>query len=200
MMKVLCDIDEEKIEIKEFPIPEIIEERDVIVEITYDLLCITDIHIVKGKVPRVKKGIILGQEGLGIVNKIKKLKICDHVSINCIIFSGNYYFCKKGFIKNCAWDGWEISCRINATPAKYVWIPLAEYSLNKITNEKNENSNDKDYLFVGDALTSSYFGINLGEIKKDDIFGVIGCGPVGLCSLICGKMKGREINSFWYWR
>ena len=57
MMKVLCDIDEEKIEIKEFAIPEIIEERDVIVEITYDLLCATDIHIVKGKVPRVKKGI-----------------------------------------------------------------------------------------------------------------------------------------------
>ena len=200
MMKGLCYIDDEKIEIKEFPIPEIQEETDAIVEITYASICTSDIHIVKGKVPRAKKGIILGHEGVGIIKtigkSIKKFKPGDHVSINCITFCGNCYFCKKGFINNCAKGGWEVGCKINGTLAKYVRIPLAECSLNLMPNNDNENSNDKDYLFVGDALSSGFFGIDLGQVKKDDIVGVIGCGPVGLCTLICGKMKGAKLIAF----
>ena len=198
-MKGLCYVDDEKIEIREFPIPEIQEETDIIVEITYASICTSDIHIVKGKVPRARKGIILGHEGVGIVHKlgkaIKKFKKGDHVSINCITFCGNCYFCKKGYINNCAKGGWEVGCRINGTLAKYVRIPLAESSLNLISNE-NENINDKDYLFVGDALSSGYFGIDLGQVHKNDIVGVIGCGPVGLCTLICGKMKGAKLIAF----
>ena len=198
-MKGLCYIDDEKIEVKEFPIPEIEDDFDVIVEVTYASICTSDIHIVKGKVPRAKKGIILGHEGVGIVHKIgksiKKFRIGDHVSINCITFCGNCYFCKKGYINNCAKGGWEVGCRINGTLAKYVRIPLAEFSLNFIPTE-NDNINDKDYLFVGDALSSGFFGIYLGQVKKDDIVGVIGCGPVGLCTLICGKMKGAKLIAF----
>lgn len=55
MMKGLCYVDDEKIEIKEFPIPEIEQETDAIVSITYASICTSDIHIVKGKVPRAKK-------------------------------------------------------------------------------------------------------------------------------------------------
>lgn len=199
MMKGLCYIDDEKIEIKEFPKPVIQEETDVIVEITYASICTSDIHIVKGKVPRAKKGIILGHEGVGIIHQIgksiKKFKIGDHVSINCITFCGNCYFCKKGFINNCSKGGWEVGCRINGTLAKYVRIPLADYSLNLIPTESN-NISDKDFLFVGDALSSGYFGIDLGQVKKGDIVGVIGCGPVGLCTLICGRMKGAKLIAF----
>ena len=200
MMKGLCYVDDEKIEIKEFPIPELKEETDAIVEITYASICTSDIHIVKGKVPRAKKGIILGHEGVGIIHSIgksiTKYKPGDHVSINCITFCGNCYFCKKGYINNCSKGGWEVGCRINGTLAKYVRIPLAEYSLNLIPNTNNDKSTDKDYLFVGDALSSGYFGIDLGQVKKDDIVGVIGCGPVGLCTLICGKMKGAKLIAF----
>ena len=184
-----------KLEIKETSIPEIEKPTDAIVEITYASICTSDIHILKGKVPRAKKGVILGHEGVGIVHKIgdeiKKFKVGDHVSINCISFCGECYFCKKGFINNCKKGGWELGCRINGTLAKYVRIPFAEYSLNLIPNIK-----DKDYLFVGDALSSGYFGINLGNVQPGEIVGVIGCGPVGLCTLICGKMKGAKLIAF----
>ena len=197
-MEGLAFIDTEKIEIKSFPIPKIEEETDAIVEITYASICTSDIHIVKGKVPRANKGIILGHEGVGIVHqigkKIKNFKIGQHVSINCITFCGECYFCKKGYINNCTKGGWELGCRINGTLAKYVRVPLADYSLNLIPTENKEE--DKDYLFVGDALSSGYFGVDLGEVKKDDIVGVIGCGPVGLCTLICAKMRGAKIIAF----
>ena len=208
MMQGLCYLGEDKIQIKNFPIPEIEEDTDAIVEITHASICTSDIHIIKGKVPRAQKGIILGHEGVGKIYKIgkevKKFKIDSHVSINCITFCGNCYFCKNGYINNCTKGGWEIGCTINGTLAKYVRIPFADNSLNLIPNteiydEDNEEKpylDDKDFLFVGDALSSGYFGIDLGKVKNGDIVGVIGCGPVGLCTLICGKLKGAKLIAF----
>ncbi len=200
MMKGLCYVDNEKIEIVEIPKPIIQEDSDVIVEITYASICTSDIHIVKGKVPRAKKGIILGHEGVGIIREIgssiKNFKVGDHVSINCITFCGDCYFCKNGYINNCSKGGWEVGCRINGTLAQFVRIPLADTSLNLIPPSSSGNDSDKDYLFVGDALSSGYFGIDLGGVKQGDIVGVIGCGPVGLCTLICGKMKGAKLIAF----
>lgn len=204
MMKGLCYVDEEKIEVKDFPIPEIEQETDAIVEINYASICTSDIHIIKGKVPRAKKGIILGHEGVGKIFKIgkeiKKFKIGNHVSINCITFCNECYFCNKGYINNCEKGGWEIGCRINGTLAKYVRIPMADSSLNLIPNTEMEDEysdlDDKDFLLVGDALSSGYFGIDLGKVKNGDWVGVIGCGPVGLCSLICGKLKGAKLIAF----
>ena len=205
MMKGLCYVDDEKIEVREFPIPELEKDTDAIVEINYASICTSDIHIIKGKVPRAKKGIILGHEGVGKIHKIgkeiKKFKIGDHVSINCITFCNECYFCKKGHINNCSKGGWEVGCRINGTLAKYVRIPMADSSLNLIPNTDNDEDedidiDDKDFLLVGDALSSGYFGIDLGKVKNGDWVGVIGCGPVGLCTLICGKLKGAKLIAF----
>ena len=205
MMKGPCYVDDEKIEVREFPIPELEKDTDAIVEINYASICTSDIHIIKGKVPRAKKGIILGHEGVGKIHKIgkeiKKFKIGDHVSINCITFCNECYFCKKGHINNCSKGGWEVGCRINGTLAKYVRIPMADSSLNLIPNTDNDEDedidiDDKDFLLVGDALSSGYFGIDLGKVKNGDWVGVIGCGPVGLCTLICGKLKGAKLIAF----
>ena len=205
MMKGLSYVDDEKIEVREFPIPELEKDTDAIVEINYASICTSDIHIIKGKVPRAKKGVILGHEGVGKIHKIgkeiKKFKIGDHVSINCITFCNECYFCKKGHINNCSKGGWEVGCRINGTLAKYVRIPMADSSLNLIPNTDNDEDedidiDDKDFLLVGDALSSGYFGIDLGKVKNGDWVGVIGCGPVGLCTLICGKLKGAKLIAF----
>ena len=203
MMKGVCYVDDEKIELRDFPIPEIEQETDAIVEINYASICTSDIHIVKGKVPRAKKGIILGHEGVGKIHKIgkavKKFRLGAHVSINCITFCNECYFCKKGYINNCTKGGWEVGCRINGTLAKYVRIPMADSSLNLLPTTDNytdDDLDDKDFLFVGDALSTGYFGINLGKVKNGDWVGVIGCGPVGLCTLICGKLKGAKLIAF----
>ena len=80
-------------------IPKIQNENDVIVKITISSICTSDIHIIKGKVPRAKEGIILGHEGVGIVTEIgknrKKIKKNDHVIINCNHFMMNVTIVKK---------------------------------------------------------------------------------------------------------
>jgi len=197
-MKGLCYIDKEKLEIKTFPLPKITSPNQVIVEIKYASLCTSDIHILKDKVPRANKGIILGHEGVGIIKEIgadiKKFKIGDNVSINCITFCGDCYFCKNNYINNCIYGGWELGCRINGTLSKYVLVPYAESSLNLIP--KNFDLDLKNFLFVGDALSSGYFGVEMGNLKENNIVCVIGCGPVGLCTLLCCKMKGLKTVVF----
>ena len=61
-------------------------------------------------------------------------------------------------------------------------------ALNKLPN----NVSDKNALFVGDVLATGYFGAEMCEITKEDTVAVIGCGPVGLCSIMCARVLGAE--------
>lgn len=97
-------------------------------------------------------------------------------------------FCKRGFINNCENGGWEIGCKIDGCQAEYVRIPYADTGLTKIP----ENVSYENALFTGDILSSGYFGAELCEIRQGDTVAVIGCGPVGLCSMICAKILGAE--------
>src|SRR6188474_528646 len=49
------------------PTPTIRERGDAIVRITTSTICGTDLHILKGDVPSVTPGRILGHEGLGVI-------------------------------------------------------------------------------------------------------------------------------------
>src|SRR3954447_25695841 len=49
------------------PKPTIRERGDAVVRITRSTICGTDLHILKGDVPSVTPGRILGHEGVGII-------------------------------------------------------------------------------------------------------------------------------------
>ena len=59
--------------------PEIISSRDAIVKVTLSSICTSDLHIIKGFVPRAKDGIVLGHEFVGEVvetgSEITNLKV-----------------------------------------------------------------------------------------------------------------------------
>src|SRR5687767_6902905 len=50
--------------------PEIQAATDAIVRISTSTICGTDLHILKGDVPSVSPGRILGHEGVGIVQRV----------------------------------------------------------------------------------------------------------------------------------
>lgn len=194
-MKALVYKDTETLDFTTVPVPDITDPKDVIVRVTFASICSSDIHIIKGAVPRAKKGTVLGHEGVGVVVKVgsevNKIHIGDHVSINCITFCGECWFCKHGYINNCEKGGWEVGCRINGTLAEYVRIPFGDQSLNVIP----AGVSDKECLLVGDVLSSGFFGVDLGEVKEGDTVAVIGCGPVGLCSMMfCHLRKAKVIG------
>lgn len=171
----------------EKPVPQIQDSRDAIVKVTLSSICTSDIHITKGFVPRAVPETVLGHEFVGEIvetgSGITTLKKGDRVCANCITFCGECFFCKKGFINNCENGGWEIGCRIDGCQAEYVRVPFADTGLTKLP----DNVSYEDALFVGDILSSGYFGAELCEIQEGDTIAVIGSGPVGLCAMACAK-------------
>src|SRR3982751_2102578 len=68
---------------EEKPKPSIIEPSDALIKISKTTICGTDLHILKGDLPEVTDGRILGHEGVGIVeeigNGVSNFKKGDHV-------------------------------------------------------------------------------------------------------------------------
>lgn len=174
------------------PAPKIRDKRDAIVKVTMSSICTSDLHIIRGFVPKAVPETILGHEFVGEVvdvgSDIKNLKKGDRVSANCETFCGQCYFCKRGFINNCLYGGWEIGCTIDGCQAEYVRVPFADTGLTKLP----DNISYENALFVGDILSSGYWGAELCEIQKGDTVAVIGAGPVGLCSMMSAKLLGAE--------
>ena len=181
---------DKRISLTERKIPKIENSRDTIVRVTMSSICTSDLHIKHGLVPRAKNNIVLGHEFVGEVvdigSDIKKIKKGDRVSANCITFCGECFFCKRGYINNCKYGGWELGCRIDGCQAEYVRVPFADTGLTKIP----DNISYENALFVGDILSSGYFGAEMCEIRNGDIIAVIGAGPVGLCAMMCAKLMG----------
>lgn len=173
---------------KEMPKPQ--NDRDAIVKVTLSSICTSDLHIMRGAVPRAVPETVLGHEFVGEVvevgSAVKNLKKGDRVAANCETFCGECFFCRHGFINNCEKGGWELGCRIDGCQAEFVRVPFADTGLTKIP----ENVSYESALFVGDILSSGYFGAEMCEIKKGDTIVVIGAGPVGLCAMMCAKYLG----------
>ena len=189
-MKALICHKNGSIELVEKEIPKIQNDRDAIVKVTLSSICTSDLHIMRGAVPRAVPETVLGHEFVGEVvevgSAVKNLKKGDRVAANCETFCGECFFCRHGFINNCEKGGWELGCRIDGCQAEFVRVPFADTGLTKIP----ENVSYESALFVGDILSSGYFGAEMCEIKKGDTIAVIGAGPVGLCAMMCAKYLG----------
>ena len=85
---------------EEKPRPTIMDASDVIVRVTTSTICGTDLHIMKGDVPTVTAGRILGHEGIGIIDDVGPIvstfRKGDRVLISCISACGICDFCRKG--------------------------------------------------------------------------------------------------------
>lgn len=183
-----------KLELIEKEKPEILNPKDAIVRITKSSICTSDLHIKHGLIPRANKGITLGHEMVGIVekvgNEVKKVKPNDRVIVNVETFCGECFFCKNGFVNNCSDKdgGWALGCRIDGGQCEYVRVPFADCGLNKIP----ENVTDDEALFVGDILATGFWAMRISEIKKEDTVLIIGAGPTGICTLLCVMLKNPQ--------
>src|ERR1700730_8007507 len=88
--------------LEEKPMPVIAAATDAIVRITRTTICGTDLHILKGDVPDVTTGTILGHEGVGVVEHVggavSTFKPGDAVLISCITSCGKCGVSRKGHV------------------------------------------------------------------------------------------------------
>lgn len=177
--------------------PVITDPKDAIVRITLASICTSDLHIRHGFVPRAVKGITVGHEAVGVVEKVgaevSNVKPGDRVAINVETFCGECFFCKRGYVNNCTDKngGWALGCRIDGLQAEYAKVPFANTGLTKIP----DNVSDEEALFVGDILATGYWAADISGIEKGDAALIIGAGPTGICTLLSVALKepGRII-------
>jgi alcohol dehydrogenase len=187
-MKALVYLGPGKIEWKTVPAPEILQPTDALVKITRTTICGTDLHILKGDVPDVSNGRILGHEGVGIVEEVgsavRGFKRSDHVLISCITSCGKCDYCKKQMYAHCEDGGWILGHLIDGTQAEYVRIPHADNSLYHIAAEKDEES----LVMLSDIFPTGFeIGVLYGAIKPGDIVAIVGAGPIGMAALLTAK-------------
>lgn len=184
---VFCGAGEPKLEDR--PKPAIQAATDAIVRITKTTICGTDLHILKGHVPSVAPGRILGHEGVGVVEQVggsvANFCVGDRVLISCITSCGHCSNCKKGMYSHCLKEGgWILGNRIDGTQAEFVRIPFADNSLYPIP----PSANDDSFVMLSDILPTGFeMGVINGGVKPLDLIAIVGCGPIGIAVLMTAQ-------------
>lgn len=171
------------------PRPTLQKATDAIVRITKTTICGTDLHIMKGDVPEVKDGCILGHEGVGIVAEtgsgVSGFAPGDRVLISCITSCGRCEPCRRGMYSHCDNGGWLLGHLIDGTQAEFVRIPHADSSLYHIPAGF---SDEEPLVMLSDILPTGFeCGILSGQVKPGDTVAIIGAGPVGLSALLTAQ-------------
>ncbi len=174
---------------EERPKPVVKEPTDAIVKLARTTICGTDLHILKGDVPTVTDGRILGHEGVGIIDEagpaVTSFKKGDRVLISCISSCGKCDACKKGMYSHCEnGGGWILGNTIDGTQAEYVRIPFADTSLYPVPAGADEDS----LVMLSDILPTGFeCGVLNGQVKPGDLVAIVGAGPVGLAALLTAQ-------------
>lgn len=187
-MKALTYHGPNQISWDEKPIPVILEPTDAVVKILKTTICGSDLHILKGDLPEVIDGRILGHEGVGIIEEVgtavTDFAKGDHVLISCITSCGKCSYCKKGMYSHCEKGGWILGHLIDGTQAEYTRIPFADNSLYHIP----ANTQEEALVMLSDILPTAFeCGVINGQVKPGDTVAIIGAGPVGLSALITAQ-------------
>ena len=170
---------------EERPKAAIVDGTDAVVRITTTTICGTDLHILKGDVPEVTDGRILGHEGVGVVEAVgagvQTFKPGDKVLISCITADGRCDFCRKGMYSHCRNAGWILGHLIDGTQAEYVRIPFADTSLYPLPAAADDDA----MVLLSDSLPTGFeCGVLNGRVQPGDTVAIVGAGPVGLSALI----------------
>jgi alcohol dehydrogenase len=169
--------------------PVIQAATDAIVRVTKTTICGTDLHILKGDLPAVTAGRILGHEGVGVVDQVgagvSSFKDGDHVLISCVSSCCRCENCKKGMYSHCQSDGgWILGNLIDGTQAEFVRIPFADNSLYPIP----AGADEEDFVMLSDILPTGFeCGVLNGKVKPGDTVAIVGAGPIGLAALLTAQ-------------
>jgi alcohol dehydrogenase len=178
--------------------PTIEAPTDAIVHINSSTICGTDLHILKGDVPTVTPGTILGHEAVGIVvetgSAVTTVAKGDRVLVSCITSCGRCQFCKEARYGLCTGGGgWILGHTTNGVQAELARVPFADTSVYKVPEELT----DEQVLFLADILPTSYeVGVLNGGITPGDTVAIVGAGPIGLAAIMTSKLytPGRIIS------
>jgi alcohol dehydrogenase len=175
---------------EDVPKPEVVADTDAIVRVDCTTICGTDLHILKGDLPGVTEGRILGHEAVGTVDGIgpavKNLHVGDRVLVSCVSACGSCRYCRESRYGQClGGGGWILGNTIDGTQAEYVRVPFADNS----TYPAPAGVDDESLLMLADILPTAYeVGVLNGGVRPGDVVAIVGAGPIGLSAILGSRL------------
>ncbi|MFE3137899.1 zinc-dependent alcohol dehydrogenase family protein [Streptomyces scopuliridis] len=181
----------------EVPDPTVKEAADAVVRVDTATICGTDLHILKGDIPEVVPGTVLGHEAVGEVveagGDVRTVRPGDRVLVSCISACGRCRFCREARYGQClGGGGWVLGHVIDGTQAEYVRVPYADFSVHRLPGALDS----KDAVLLADIFPTAYeVGVLNGEVRPGDTVVVVGAGPIGLAAIATARLfsPGRII-------
>lgn len=200
-MKAVVFHDIGDIRLDNVPDPSIEQPTDAIIRTTSSAICGTDLHFVRGTVPGMVPGTILGHEAVGEVQEVGKdvrnLQPGDRVVVPSTICCGYCSYCRAGYTAQCDhanpngpqagtsfYGGPKTTGPVNGLQAELARIPLAHANLVKLPADVQ----DDQAILISDIVPTGYFGADMADIHPDATVAVFGCGPVGQFAIACAML------------
>ncbi|KAB1990317.1 zinc-dependent alcohol dehydrogenase family protein [Streptomyces triticiradicis] len=179
---------------EDVPDPAIKEPTDAVVRVDAVTICGTDLHILKGDVPEVRPGTVLGHEAVGEIveagSDVRTVRPGDRVLVSCITSCGRCRFCREGMYGQCrGGGGWILGHLIDGTQAEYVRVPHADLSVHALPGAVES----RDAVLLADIFPTSYeVGVLNGRVRPGDTVAVVGAGPIGLAAIATARLFSPE--------
>ncbi len=176
--------------------PAILQPTDAIVQVSLAGICGSDLHVYHGREAGLDSGTVMGHEFVGTVVETgrdvmkysKGSRVLSPFTTSC----GSCYYCLMGLTCRCEKGnlfGWvQTGQGLHGAQAQYIRVPMADTTLIALSNDLSEEKG----LLLGDIFSTGYFCADNAGIKNNGVYVVIGCGPVGLMTVIAAKHLGAE--------
>ncbi|MEV4754903.1 zinc-dependent alcohol dehydrogenase [Micromonospora sp. NPDC049559] len=211
-MRANCWMGRNSVKVEEVPEPTIMNARDAIVRITSTAVCGSDLHLVDGYIPTMKKGDVLGHEFMGDVvevgREVRNLRIGDRVVVPFPISCGRCGACERGLYSVCENSNPNAGLAehlFGHSPAgifgyshllggyaggqaEYARVPFADVGPIKIEDDLP----DEKVLFLSDIFPTAWMGAEMCEIRGGETIAVWGAGPVGQLAVRSAYLMGAE--------
>lgn len=186
----------EKIIHTSVPDPSIIHSSDAIVQVTMAGICGSDLHVYHGRESGLDNGTVMGHELVGVVvetgSSVKKFHKGSRVLSPFTTSCGECFYCQIGLTCRCEKGnllGWiQGGHGLHGAQANYIRVPMADSTLLPLSNDLNEEKG----LLLGDIFSTGYFCAENAEVNANGVHVVIGCGPVGLMTVVAARHLGTE--------
>ncbi|MFC3499479.1 zinc-dependent alcohol dehydrogenase [Micromonospora krabiensis] len=183
--------------------PVIEQPTDAVVRISTAAICGTDLHFIRGTVPGMKPGRILGHEGVGTVeevgSQVRNLRPGDRVLISAVLGCGSCGFCRQGHFAQCdnvnpygprsgtgSFGSPEQQGPFNGLQAEYARVPFAHTNLFRLP----DSVSDAQAITLSDIYPTGYFGAVIADVSDGKVAAVWGCGPVGQFAVRSAFQRG----------
>ncbi|MVA76965.1 alcohol dehydrogenase catalytic domain-containing protein [Auraticoccus sp. F435] len=193
------------VRVEEVPDPVLVDDTDIIIEVTSTGLCGSDLHLYETLGAFLHPGDVLGHEPMGRVvakgSAVPQLELGDRVVVPFQIACGHCFMCEHGLQTQCEttqvrehhmgarlFGYTDLYGAVPGGQAELLRVPHADYGPIKVPDE----ASDDRYLFLSDVVPTAWQGVAYSGIQPGETLLVLGLGPIG--EMACRIALQRDIS------